>query len=207
MADPLYLSLWFPTFAPAEMMTRAVSVLRQFPFSVQRPGVAYLTIQPVSWSEPTVLEQRIEPGLAPEEAAELAAELLHADYAYVFEVFWDLWTLRPDETPPEIRLDPKEEWALQPAPVKVVVQGTEFDEGSFQESGHVQVELGLDTPFLYEDVALSPKGAQRIRANVQKLVQFTTALEQNAALSGRVLWSESEENLAQKLIARLQQVQ
>jgi hypothetical protein len=40
--------------------------------------------------------------------------------------------------------------------------------------------------------------------NVQKLVNFTTAVEKNTGISGRVLWSESEENLAQKLIARLQ---
>jgi len=30
-------------------------------------------------------------------------------------------------------------------------------------------------------------------------------VEKNCGVTGRVLWSESEENLAQKLIARLQQ--
>ena len=33
------------------------------------------------------------------------------------------------------------------------------------------------------------------------------ALEKHCQLTGRVLWSESEENLAQKLVARLQKVQ
>ncbi len=32
-------------------------------------------------------------------------------------------------------------------------------------------------------------------------------VETHCAISGRVLWSESEENLAQKLIAKLQQTQ
>jgi hypothetical protein len=46
-----------------------------------------------------------------------------------------------------------------------------------------------------------------VRANVQKLVEFTGAAEKNSGASARLLWSESEENLAQKLIARLQKVQ
>jgi len=46
-----------------------------------------------------------------------------------------------------------------------------------------------------------------VRANVQKLVEFTSAVEKNSGASGRLLWSESEENLAQKLINRLQKVQ
>ena len=48
---------------------------------------------------------------------------------------------------------------------------------------------------------------QRIKANVHKLVNFTSAVEKNCGISGRVLWSESEDNLAQKLIERLQKVQ
>jgi hypothetical protein len=46
-----------------------------------------------------------------------------------------------------------------------------------------------------------------LRTNIAKLVAFSAAVEKNCGVSGRVLWSESEENLAQKLIARLQQTQ
>jgi hypothetical protein len=46
-----------------------------------------------------------------------------------------------------------------------------------------------------------------MRANIAKLVAFSAAVEKNCAVSGRVLWSESEANLAQKLIAKLQQTQ
>jgi hypothetical protein len=38
-------------------------------------------------------------------------------------------------------------------------------------------------------------------------VEFTSKVETNCGVSGRMLWSESEENLAQKLISRLQKVQ
>ena len=69
MPDPLYLSLWFPGFAESEIMPRMVSVLRQFPFSQQKPGISYLALHPVSWSEPTILERKFSPGLRSEEAA------------------------------------------------------------------------------------------------------------------------------------------
>jgi len=36
------------------------------------------------------------------------------------------------------------------------------------------------------------------------LVEFTAKMESNSGATGRLLWSESEENLAQKLISRLQ---
>jgi hypothetical protein len=87
------------------------------------------------------------------------------------------------------------------------VNGTDFDNAAFQEDGHIQVDFGLDTPFLYEDVELTAIGEDRVKQNIQKLVNFTQAIEKNCSITGRVLWSESEENLAQKLIARLQRVQ
>jgi hypothetical protein len=197
MPDSLYLSLWFPSFQLEEMMPRTLSVMRQFPFSAQRPGIGYLAVHPVSWSEPTILERRFAPGIDPQEAVETASDLLHDDYAYSFEAYWDLWS------PGEVG----EDWTVQPQQVKFIAHGTGFEEGAFRDDGHVQVDFGLDTPFLYEDVRLTPFSEQRVRANVQKLVEFTSVVEKNAGISGRVLWSESEENLAQKLISRLQKVQ
>ena len=196
MADSLYLSLWFPSFAEPEMMPRLLSVLRQFPFSASETGVTYVAVHPVAWSEPTVMERRFRPGVAPEEAIGIAGELLHDDYAYSFEAAWDLWT--PTESG---------QWTLRPSRVRFIAHGLAFDDGIYQEAGHVQVDFGLDTPFLFDDVDLNEISEQRIRANVQKLVNFTNAVEKNCAVTGRVLWSESEENLAQKLIARLQKVQ
>ena len=58
MADSLYLSIWFPSFREGEMMLRTLSVLRQFPFSALREGITYMSVHPVSWAEPTVLECR-----------------------------------------------------------------------------------------------------------------------------------------------------
>lgn len=197
MADPLYLSLWFPSFAEAEMMPRLLSVVRQFPFSAVEPGITYVAVHPVAWSEPTVLERRFGPGIAPEQAMAIVGELLHEDYAYSLEAAWDLWV--PGEA--------AEPWAVRPQRVRFIAHGLQFDDGIYQEAGHVQLDFGLDTPFLYEEVRLTEAAEQRVRANIQKLVEFTSKVEKNCSVSGRVLWSESEENLAQKLIVRLQKVQ
>ena len=197
MADPLYLSVWFPSFEESEMMPRLLSVVRQFSFSSSQFGISYVAVYPVSWSEATVLERRFRPGLDPAQAVAIAGDLLHADYAYLLEASWDLW----------VPAEESDNWVLEPSPVKFIAHGVEFDNGTFQQNGHIQVDFGLDTPFLFEEIELDEIAEARVRANVQKLVDFTMAVEKNCGASGRVLWSESEENLAQKLIARLQKVQ
>jgi hypothetical protein len=182
------------------MLTRVLSVLKQFPFSAQRGGVGYMAVRSVSWEEPIIFEQTFDDRATPEQALALAADFLHEDNAYELDVLWDLWV-------PEKEGDLDETWVLRPQTVKFIAFGTQFDDASFQENGHIQVDFGLDAPFLYEEVDFTNTLEQRIKANVHKLVNFTSAVEQNAGISGRVLWSESEDNLAQKLIERLQKVQ
>lgn len=197
MADSLYLSLWFSNFEVEDMLPHALSVMHQFPFSATRPGITYLALHPVSWNEPTILERRFEPGAPPEEAVLIASDLLHDDYAYIFEAYWDLWM--PGES--------GDQWTLRPSLVRFIVHSREFEEGVSEREGHVQVDFGTDTAFLHEEVDLSATTETRIRVNVQKLVEFSAKVEKNTQATARLLWSESEENLAQKLIARLQRVQ
>jgi hypothetical protein len=151
----------------------------------------------VSWNEASVLERRFSPGFAPEEAMVVAADLIHDDYSYVFEAYWDLWT--PDES--------GQEWFLVPSLVKFMVQGEEFDDGVYQETGHVEIDFGLDSLFVQENVALTEETQAKIRDNVAKLIEFTKKVEMNTRATSRRLWSESEESLPQKLISRLQKVQ
>jgi hypothetical protein len=197
MADPLYLSLWFATSEADEMLPQALAVMRQFTFSAAQPGITDVALHPVSWNEATVLERRFNPGITPEAAVLIASDLLHEDYAYVFEAFWDLWILDEHE----------QEWKLQPSRVRFLVHGLDFDDGVYQQEGNIEVDLGLDSAFLQEGVPLISDAESRVRANVQKLVEFTSKVERNSGATGRLLWSESAENLAQKLITRLQKVQ
>lgn len=196
MPDPLYLSLWFPDFNGPAMLPHMLAVMQQFPFSQQRPGITYSSVQPVSWNEASVLERRFSPGISPEEAVVIAADLVHDDYAYVFDAYWDLWT--PDENA---------NWQLIPSQVKFVVQGDEFDEGAQEELGQIQIDFGLDSLFVQENVKLTDETEAKIRDNVLKLIEFTKKVEMNTRATSRRLWSESEETLPQKLIARLQRVQ
>jgi len=197
MSDPIFLSLWFSDFSGPEMLPHAFSVLQQFPFSAQRPGVSYFALHPVSWNEPTVLERRFPGGIDPGQATLIAAESVHDDYAYVFEAYWDLWA--PDLA--------NEKWVLEPAAVRFIVQGEEFDEGAYQQTGHIEIDFGLDSFFLQPETSLNEQTRAKIRDNVAKLVEFSSNVEKNSGARSRLLWSESEESLAQKLIARLQKVQ
>ena len=199
MADSLYLSIWFPSFREGEMMPRTAGVLRQFPFSATREGITYLSVHPVAWSEPTVLERRFTPGISPEEAVEVANEFAHDDFAFVFEAFWDLWVPNDGEQ--------GDSWVQRPSAVRFLVHGVQFDDGIYTDDGHIQVDFGLDTSFVYEGMRLTTAIEAHLRSNIARLVAFSSAVEKHCAISGRVLWSESEENLAQKLIAKLQQTQ
>jgi len=227
MPDRLYLSLWFPSFEEQEMMPRLLGVLRQFPFSSPHPGIGQVAVHPISWNEPVVFQQAFDYGADPERVLAQAGEFLHSDYAYELEALWDLWApSRPESQSQADRIDAGSDagaspgddldqsaaagsrsWVLRPRVARFVAYGIEFEEGAFRELGHIQVDFGLDTPFLYEELELTPAIEQRVKANIRKLVNFTAQVEKNCGISGRVLWSESEENLPQKLIARLQRVQ
>ena len=200
MADQLYLNLWFPSFDEIEILPRLLSVLQQFPFSVQRPGVASMSIHALSWQEPALFEQTFDYGTDPEIALKMAEEFLHSDNAYEINAFWDLHI-------PEQQGDLDETWVLRAQPVQLIAFGTEFDDATHQQDGHIQVDFGLDTPFLHEEVDFTPEVEIRVKSNVQRLVAFIHGVEKNCGISGRLLWSEGEGSLAQKLIAKLQKVQ
>jgi hypothetical protein len=206
MPDPLYLSLWFPDFTGPAMLPHLFALLQQFPFSEQRPGVTYAAVQPVSWNESSVLERRFVPGITPQEAVVVAADLIHDDYAYAFDAYWELWT--PSESGATGNNDESpHDWRLIPSLVKFIVQGEEFDDGIYQETGHIEIDFGLDSLFVQENVELTEENQAKIRDNLAKLVEFTKKAEMNTRATSRRLWSDSEESLPQKLIARLQKVQ
>jgi hypothetical protein len=196
MADILYYSLWYKDFEMIEMLPHALRALQQFVPSKSLPGISQIAIHPISWNEPTILEQRYRPGISPEAAIVVAADLLHEDYAYAFESNWDLWAPQSSG-----------EWIQQPTPVRFIVRGDEFEEGEAKTQGEIQVDFGLDVPFLHEELHLTEELESRVRTNVQMLVDFIHRVEKNAGTATRLLWSESGENLAQKLIGRLQKVQ
>jgi len=81
------------------------------------------------------------------------------------------------------------------------------EEGTGEETGHIQIDFGLDSLFVQEQVKLTEETQARIRENVLRLLEFTKKIEMKTRATSRRLWSESDETLPQKLIARLQKVQ
>ncbi len=225
MADQLYLSLWFPNFRLESLPAALTGVLRQFALIATdgKPSSPFGRVHaasnfPIDWTE-TPTYQRIyvndsrsadtpdTKGSIIESAVAEATEQLHDDTAYEFEMQWALWT--PD-TAPDADLEDDEAldtlWKLEPAKVRITGFGPGFDEGSFEQNGHIRIDFGLDTPWVLEDEELDLDAARKIQQNVEKLLAFTLSVEKHCGISSRLLWTESGEPLAEKLIARLQRL-
>jgi hypothetical protein len=203
MADQLYLSLWYPNFRLTSLGPALLGVIRQFTIIGGSGLVKAAAAYPISWNEsPTyqrIYDDDEAEAAAPELAVPAALEILHDDFAYEFELTWDLWVAERAAD-----LDPI--WRKEPRVVRVIAYGPEFDEGSYEQNGQIRIDFGTDTPFLQDDVDLDAEAAEYVKQNVQLLVDFTNGVQQHCGISSRLLWSESGESLAQKLIARLQQV-
>ena len=169
-----------------------------------------------------------ERGAEPRQAVEEALELLHEDYAYEFQIGWSLWELETEtaepfrqaqkttagpstrparraglaqEDSPLGGLDPR--WVREPRLVRVTGFGPVFDEGTYEQDGHIRVDFGSDAPFLEEGVELDSAAARHVEENVRQLVELTAAVEKASGATKRLLWSELGESLAQRLAARL----
>ncbi|HEY5056747.1 MAG TPA: hypothetical protein VII58_11345, partial [Acidobacteriaceae bacterium] len=128
-----------------------------------------------------------------------------------------------DEDAPSL-LDLDSPWRLRTHTVRILGFGPLFDVAGYEQNGHILVDFGLDTPWLldapvaatessddtsdFEDEAglLDNYAQLHIQQNIEKLLAFTLLVEKNCGISSRLLWTESGEPLADKLIARLQRV-
>jgi len=210
MSDALYLSMWYPNLRLEALPSKLIAVLGEFAHHGGESLVYSATVWPVNWSESPVLQQvygrRIgslhQPeaplGAEPRFAVEQATELLHEDYAYEFQIGWNLWELESPQG-----LDPR--WVRGPRLVRVTGFGPLFDEGAYEQDGHLRIDFGNDTPFLEEEAELNSIAARHIEENVRQLVELTTGVEKASGATARLLWSELGESLAQRLAARLGQ--
>jgi hypothetical protein len=248
MSDALYLSLWYPSLRLAALPDKLVAVLSEFARHGGEALVYSATVWPVSWSESPVFQQvygrRVggpaqagKLGAEPRAAVEEAMELIHDDYAYEFQIGWDLWELEagwghagPSTAPSPSFLSgsgfAEDDKALRSAPlsaqdeehpgvlarwvrgprlVRVIGFGPLFDEGSYEQEGHIRIDFGSDTPFLEEEAELDSVAARHIEENVRQLVDLTVGMEKASGATARLLWSELGESLAQRLAARLGQ--
>lgn len=229
MADQLYLSLWYPNFRFEALPSALTGVLRQFEVISGDKRVSAATVYPISFNESPAWQrifvnddraQAFEDSLIENAVAE-ATEQLHDDMAYEFEVRWNLWAPvsdddfhnRLDDAPDEEsqrafgRLDTL--WKPQPHTVRVLGFGPNFDDAAYEQNGHIRVDFGLDTPWIAEGLDeedIDQDATKHIQHNVEMLLAFTLLVEKHCGISSRLLWTESGEPLAQKLIDRLQRL-
>ncbi|RZU43124.1 hypothetical protein [Edaphobacter modestus] len=216
MADQLYLSLWFPNFRFEALPAALVSVLRQFALVSGEKRVTAASVYPISFTESPVYQriyvnddraQSTEDSIIENAVAE-ATEQLHDDMAYEFEMKWNLWMPEGNDTPiSEAALDTL--WRPHPSTVKILGFGPHFDQATYEQNGHIRVDFGLDTPWVMDEEqeeVLDEEAQKHVQQNVEMLLAFTLSVEKNCGISSRLLWTESGEPLAEKLIARLQRL-
>jgi len=230
MSDALYLSLWYPNLRLETLPDKLVAVLGEFAKHGGEPLVYSATVWPVNWSESPVFQQIYgrrsggpkpvagQVGVEPRVAVVEATEPLHDDYAYEFQIGWNLWEIETsEETGPSLGrqgdlaqddkvaagLDPR--WVRGTRLVRVTGFGPLFDEGAFEQDGHIRIDFGNDAPFLEEEAELDSAAARHMEENVRQLVEFTNGVEKASGATARLLWSELGESLAQRLAARLGQ--
>jgi hypothetical protein len=190
----------------------------------------YVVPDPTPESSPATLAGDTSDSIIETAVAE-ATEQLHDDMAYELEMRWQLWTpeqpdsaynrtgIVPDDESDEldaeleeaeqIQDDPDSPWKLRTHTVRFLGFGPNFDNSGYEQNGHLLVDFGLDTPWVLEtleDDELDKTAQLHIQQNVEKLLAFTLLVEKNCGISSRLLWTESGEPLAEKLIARLQRV-
>ena len=213
MADTLYLSLWYPNLRLAALAEKLTAVLGTFAAHGGEARVYAATVWPIGWNE-TPAFQRVyghgERGAEPQAAVEEALEMLHDDYAYEFQIGWSLWELDnpgPSTSPASASVAQDDNqlgrWVREPRLVRVTGYGPLFDEGAYEQDGHIRIDFGSDAPFLEEDANLGAVGARHVEENVRQLVELTAAVEKDSGATARLLWSELGESLAQRLAARL----
>lgn len=195
MSDAIHLSLWFPSHNETQILPRLGAALRFFPFSESKSGISALRIQPIDWTESPVLDERFTTPIPPEQALQVVEEFVHDDYAFEFEAAWDLWQWDGSS------------WTRRPSRVTVTAIGDRFAESVSREQGHLLFDLGSDELFLAEHAQWNEETRRKVQLNVAQLLALTHRMQAELHSSARLLWSEDDSDLAQKLIARLQQVQ
>jgi hypothetical protein len=219
MPNQSYLSVWCPEFTEDRLLEHYAAFLGTVPFSAGKPGFDYLTIRAVDSTESPILEMDLRSvPLDPAGIIELSKDHLHSDCAYEARAHWDLWDFEPASAAG---------FRNEPQAVELFAHGEDYDDGAFNDNGHMRANLGFEDFFVGQagilDVtssgdaapAQTPEDArfleamawpenlekyqEKTRDNIRKLLDWVRAVEK-AIPGGRVrLWSEGEENLEARL--------
>ncbi len=164
------------------MLRHFEELLRVFPFSKLRPGIAGLRIYALEEVEPPLLERAFPASADLDTIISICREFENDDCAYIVDGWWELFQFDGSD------------WQLKPARVTLTCFGPAFDNDL---GDHLRIDAGTEDDFLPDpDVPDSDRAA---RSNVAGLVRLANEIESSLPIERRQLSSESGENLAERL--------
>ena len=180
MADSVRLSYWLRGYTEHNMLSMFERVLRRFPYSRLAPA-GMLRIFALNYSEPPVLEEEFDDAANVPAIVSVCREHLHNDCSFQLDCCWDLWHYGED-------------WALKPSAVSIAIFGPMFESAWGEQ---IQFDLGLD--YLYLPTDGVPPNLRALRSNIKSLLHLADDMGRILPVDKRSLWSESGENLADRL--------
>jgi len=217
MSNQAYLSVWCRDFSEERMLDCFAAFLATAPLSPARPGFESLVIRAVDASQAPLLEQDMRSvPLGADGISEIVRDYQHTDCAYEALGHWDLAVYDGNTGA----------WKVEPQPLEIYCHGEDYDEGFWQENGHLEASLGLEHLFTghagllgirgtRSALAESPEEArfleamawpenlekyqEKTRENIHKLFEWVRRVEKLAFVERLRLWSEGEENFEARL--------
>ena len=185
MADPLFLSVWLTGYSPLALTVYFQRVLEAFPYSKLKLG-SVLRVYAVSFQEVPVFEGFIDTEMDAAEAAAIVQEFVHDDCCIQLETKWDLYQWEAG-------------WELKPMRACIEVYGPHFERDVLNPLGEAEpicIDLGPEATFLPE-----PQSDQLlpVQSNIRSILHFADDLQGALAVEQRLLWSETEDNFAERL--------
>jgi hypothetical protein len=189
MADPLFLSVWLTGYSPLALTIYFQKILDVFPFSKLQLG-SVLRVYAVSFQEVPVFEGFIDTEMDAAEAASVVQEFVHDDCCIQLETKWDLYQWDGS-------------WELKPTRACIEVYGPRFERDALNPLDGAEpicIDLGPEATFLPQ-----PETGQfrHIQSNIRSILHFADDLPGVLAVERRLLWSETEENFAERLASYL----
>jgi len=183
--DQLYLSLWLHDFTPDTMLRHFEQMLGAFPFSKLRPGIGALKIYALELTEPPVLEHAFAAETDVDTVIAMCREFENPDCAYIVDGSWELWKY-------------SDAWKLGPSPVSLAGFGPLFEN---EEGDHLRIDFGSETHYLPQPHA--PDSARAVHSNIRGMLRLIAELEEALPVERKKLWSESEDNFAERVESAL----
>ena len=183
MTDRIFLSLWLHGHSQYTVLQTLGQVLERFPVSVHDRR-ASLRVFALELVEPALIERHFEEGEV-DEIILAARDFDNPDYAYETDLRWDLW-------------EKLGTWKLAPNQLRVIAFGPDFPSDMGE---HLLIDFGPE--FLYRPGGASGDDVKpnwtALRSNLRSVLRLVSDCEEILPISKRLLWSDSGEDLADRI--------